>query len=101
MGRKAEVRGAGAAEEEAARGNVKLGGHRMDVVGKVRKKNGRRRRRRTGFGSKTKSDEGLGPLGPLGVQSDGTVSAVPDVSCACRFSQGLKGHLATHTKKQD
>jgi hypothetical protein len=33
MGRKGEARGAGAAEEAAARGNVKLGGRRMDVVG--------------------------------------------------------------------
>ncbi len=39
---------------------------------------------------KRKSDEGLGP----GVQSDGTVSDVPDVSCACRFCP-VKGHLAT------
>ena len=33
MGRKAEARGAGAAEEAAARGKLKLGGHRVDVVG--------------------------------------------------------------------
>jgi hypothetical protein len=49
MGGKAEARGAGAAEEAAAREKRKLGGQRMDVVGawKVRKKNGRRRLSRT------------------------------------------------------
>jgi hypothetical protein len=61
MGRKAEARGAGAAEEAAARGKLKLGGNAwMSLeLGKVRKKFGRRRegepdsvRKRSGEGSR-------------------------------------------------